>query len=146
MSKIIAINVPDIGNFKDIPVIEILVKVGDTVTAEQSLVTLETDKATMDVPAPVAGVVKELKVKVGDTVSEGSVILMLENEGQDQGSRIKDQVKTGPELVEVAGAGAGVAQSSILDPRSSFLHAEVLVLGAGPGGYTAAFQIGRAHV
>lgn len=67
MSKTIAVNVPDIGNFKDIPVIEILVKVGDTVTAEQSLVTLETDKATMDVPTPVAGVVKELKVKVGDT-------------------------------------------------------------------------------
>ena len=78
MSKIIAVNVPDIGNFKDIPVIEILVKVGESVTAEQSLITLETDKATMDVPAPVAGVVKELKLKVGDTVSEGSVILMLE--------------------------------------------------------------------
>ena len=84
MSKIIAINVPDIGNFKDIPVIEILVKVGETVTAEQSLVTLETDKATMDVPAPAAGVVKELKVKVGDTVSEGSVILMLETAEQSQ--------------------------------------------------------------
>ena len=65
---------PDIGDFKDIPVIEVLVKAGDTVSIEQSLVTLETDKATMDVPSPVAGVVKELKVKVGDKVSEGSVI------------------------------------------------------------------------
>ncbi len=78
MSQTIAINVPDIGNFKDIPVIEILVKVGETVSAEQSLITLETDKATMDVPAPVAGVVKEIKLRVGDTVSEGSLILMLE--------------------------------------------------------------------
>ena len=91
MSKIIAINVPDIGNFKDIPVIEILVKVGETVTAEQSLVTLETDKATMDVPAPAAGVVRELKVKVGDTVSEGSVILILET--QDARSGIQDSAK-----------------------------------------------------
>ena len=65
MSQTIAVNVPDIGDFKDIPVIEVLVKPGDTVTAEQSLITLETDKATMDVPAPVAGVVKELKVKSG---------------------------------------------------------------------------------
>src|SRR5512139_3812315 len=78
MSKIIAVNVPDIGNFKDVPVIEVMVKAGDTVKAEQSLVTLETDKATMDVPAPFAGVVTEVKVKVGDTVSEGALIFVLE--------------------------------------------------------------------
>ena len=82
MSQTIEIKVPDIGNFHDIPVIEVLVNAGDTVTAEQSLITLETDKATMDVPAPVAGVVKELKLKVGDKVSEGSVILMLESTEQ----------------------------------------------------------------
>ncbi|KND55957.1 Dihydrolipoamide acetyltransferase component of pyruvate dehydrogenase complex [Candidatus Paraburkholderia kirkii] len=69
---------PDIGDYKDVPVIEVLVKVGDTVEPEQSLVTLESDKATMDVPSPASGTVKELKVKVGDTVSEGSLILVLE--------------------------------------------------------------------
>src|SRR5436190_15787799 len=72
------VKVPDIGDFKDIPVIEILVKPGDTVKPEDPLVTLESDKATMDVPAPAAGTVKELRVKVGDKVSEGSVILALE--------------------------------------------------------------------
>ncbi|MBN3758369.1 dihydrolipoyl dehydrogenase, partial [Paraburkholderia sp. Tr-20389] len=72
------IKVPDIGDYKDVPVIEVAVKVGDRVEKEQSLVTLESDKATMDVPSPAAGVVKELKVKVGDNVSEGSVLLLLE--------------------------------------------------------------------
>ena len=74
----IEVKVPDIGDFTNIPVIEILVKVGDTVRAEDALVTLESDKATMEVPAPSAGVVKELKVKLGDKVSEGSIILILE--------------------------------------------------------------------
>ena len=82
MSQTIEVKVPDIGDFKDVAVIEVFVKAGDNVEAEQSLITLETDKATMDVPSPAAGVVKELKVKVGDTVSEGSVILMLEAEAQ----------------------------------------------------------------
>ena len=77
----VAVKVPDIGDFKDVPVIEVFVKVGDAVKAEDSLVTLESDKATMDVPAPSAGVVKELKVKVGDKVSEGSVILLLDAAG-----------------------------------------------------------------
>src|SRR5436309_12631887 len=73
------VKVPDIGDFKDVPVIEVLVKPGDVVKPEDALVTLESDKATMDVPAPTAGTVKELKVKVGDKVSEGSVILLLES-------------------------------------------------------------------
>src|SRR3954465_14948490 len=70
--------VPDIGDFKNIPVIEVLVKPGDTVKAEDSLITLESDKATMEVPAPFAGVVKELKIKPGDKVSQGAAILILE--------------------------------------------------------------------
>ncbi len=78
MSNIIEVKVPDIGEFKDVPVIEVLVKAGDNVKAEDSLVTLESDKATMEVPAPAAGVVKELKVKVGDKVSEGALVVMLE--------------------------------------------------------------------
>ena len=156
MSKTIAVNVPDIGNFKDIPVIEILVKVGDTVAAEQSLITLETDKATMDVPAPAAGVVKELKVKVGDTVSEGSVILMLEATGQNQ-EQSQKQIPPSPPLqsgvtttatASVSASQPGTAPhfekgglGGISTPGvKGDLHAEVVVLGAGPGGYTAAFR------
>ncbi|HIE4199059.1 TPA: biotin/lipoyl-containing protein, partial [Burkholderia cenocepacia] len=75
------VKVPDIGDYKDVPVIEIGVKVGDTVEKEQSLVTLESDKATMDVPSPAAGVVKDIKVKVGDSVSEGTLIVLLEAAG-----------------------------------------------------------------
>ncbi|OGS98479.1 MAG: branched-chain alpha-keto acid dehydrogenase subunit E2 [Gallionellales bacterium RIFCSPLOWO2_12_FULL_59_22] len=79
MAEIKQIQVPDIGNFKDVNVIEVLVKAGDTVKAEDALITLETDKATMDVPAPFAGVVKEMKVKAGNKVSQGAVILLLES-------------------------------------------------------------------
>ncbi len=75
----IEVKVPDIGDFKDIPVIEVFVKPGDTVAAEDSLVTLESDKATMDVPSPAAGIVKEVHVKVGDKVSEGSLIVVLDS-------------------------------------------------------------------
>ena len=78
MSQIIEIKVPDIGDYKDVPVIEVLVKVGDTVEKEQSIVVLESDKATMDVPSSHSGVVKEVKVKIGDSLSEGSVVIMLE--------------------------------------------------------------------
>ncbi|MBE0628513.1 MAG: branched-chain alpha-keto acid dehydrogenase subunit E2, partial [Burkholderia vietnamiensis] len=81
MSQAIEVKVPDIGDYKDVPVIEVLVKVGDTVEPEQSLVTLESDKATMDVPSPAAGVVKDIKVKVGDAVSEGTLIVLLEAAG-----------------------------------------------------------------
>jgi len=77
----IEVKVPDIGDFKDIPVIEVFVKVGDTVKAEDSLVSLESDKATMDVPSPAAGVVREMKIKLGDKASEGTVILMLDTAG-----------------------------------------------------------------
>jgi dihydrolipoamide dehydrogenase len=141
MSKTIAVNVPDIGNFKDIPVIEILVKVGETVTAEQSLITLETDKATMDVPSPVAGVVKELKLKVGDTVSEGSVILMLETEAAAGAPAATAAVATAAKPASAAATAPQAAPAAA--PRSTEkgdIHAEVVVLGAGPGGYTAAFR------
>src|SRR3954469_18190174 len=76
----VEVKVPDIGDFKSVEVIEVLVKPGDTVAKEQSLVTLESDKATMEIPSPDAGVVKELKVKTGDKVSQGSAILILESQ------------------------------------------------------------------
>ena len=75
----IEVKVPDIGDFTDVPVIEVLVKPGDTVKAEDALVTLESDKATMDVPAPSAGTVKSIAVKVGDKVSQGALVLVLES-------------------------------------------------------------------
>src|SRR3970040_1407918 len=78
MSNLIEVKVPDIGDFKDVPVIEVLVKPGDAVEKEDSLITLESDKATMEVPSPAAGVVKQLRIKVGDKVSKGSPILTLE--------------------------------------------------------------------
>ncbi|MCE3003805.1 MAG: hypothetical protein LW860_14060, partial [Xanthomonadaceae bacterium] len=81
MAAIKEAKVPDIGNYKDVPVIEWLVAVGDTVKAEQGLLTLESDKATMEVPAPFAGVVRELKVKVGDAVSEGTIVALIEESG-----------------------------------------------------------------
>ena len=147
MSNIITVKVPDIGDFKDIPVIEVLVKAGDTVAVEQSLITLETDKATMDVPAPVAGVVKQVKVKVGDKVTQGSVILTLEQK-QDAGDGIQDvgmkSESSGLKIEEPAKPTAPVLPASRIQHPQSFvkgdIHAEVLVLGAGPGGYTAAFR------
>jgi pyruvate dehydrogenase E2 component (dihydrolipoamide acetyltransferase) len=79
MSKLIEIHVPDIGDYSDVPVIEVLVKVGDVIEKEQSVVTLESDKATMDVPSSHAGLVKEIKVKVGDLISEGALVLVIES-------------------------------------------------------------------
>src|SRR5882762_5583351 len=78
---LVKVKVPDIGDFKDVEIIELLVKPGDTVKAEQSLITVESDKASMEIPSTHAGVVKELKVKIGDKVNEGSLLLMVESEG-----------------------------------------------------------------
>src|SRR3954463_11112859 len=82
MSKTIEVKVPDIGDYKNIPVIEVLVKPGDSIGKEDTLVTLESDKATMDVPSPSSGVVKDLKIKVGDKVSEGALLLTLDADGE----------------------------------------------------------------
>ena len=88
--------VPDIGDFKDIPVIEVLVKPGDHVKAEESLITLESDKATMEVPAPFDGVIKELRVKVGDDVSEGTVILSLEEASPSREPQMNEDTPAAP--------------------------------------------------
>jgi dihydrolipoamide dehydrogenase len=137
------IKVPDIGDFSDIPVIEIHVAAGDTVAAEDPLVTLESDKATLDVPAPVAGTVTELRVAVGDTVSAGSVIMVIDAEGGDAAPAASATTPT-QQVTETAAAqpaatatAAPVAAANI---QRGDQHAEVLVLGAGPGGYTAAFR------
>jgi dihydrolipoamide dehydrogenase len=127
MSQIIAVKLPDIGGFKDVAIIEVLVKAGDTVSAEQSLITLETDKATMEVPSPSAGKITEMKVKLGDKVSEGSVILMLETSAAPVPvSPAAPKAATSPAPQAAPTPPARIAQGDI--------HAEVVVLGAGPGG------------
>ena len=131
----IEIKVPDIGDFKDIPVIEVLVKPGDIVNKEDSLVTLESDKATMEVPSTHAGTVKEIKVKVGDKVSQGSLIAILET--TDATAAV---AQAAPAASAPSKTGLREALSSTLASLDADLHAEVLVLGAGPGGYTAAFR------
>jgi dihydrolipoamide dehydrogenase len=125
MNKLIEVKVPDIGDFKDVPVIEVLVKAGDTVAKEDPLITLESDKATMEIPAPQAGEVKELKIKIGDKVSQGSLILTLHTAASAPAES--------PKSVQAAPAVAA-------GKPAADIHAEVVVLGAGPGGYTAAFR------
>jgi dihydrolipoamide dehydrogenase len=144
MSQIIEIKVPDIGNFDAVAVIEIAVKAGDTVEKEQSLITLETDKATMDVPSTVAGVVKQIKIKVGDKVAHGSVILTLETEAQiapAAATPAPAASKPAPQTPTPAAAPVAAAPAKSASPvTKGDIHAEVVVLGAGPGGYTAAFR------
>lgn len=132
MSQLIEVKVPDIGDYKDVPVIEVSVKAGDTVKVDDALVTLESDKATMYVPAPVAGVVKELRVKVGDRVSEGAVVLVVEaaEAGATAASAPAPAAAPEPAAAPVAGSFAGKAD----------IECDMLVLGGGPGGYSAAFR------
>jgi dihydrolipoamide dehydrogenase len=143
----IEIKVPDIGGHKDVPVLEVLVKPGDSVKKEDPLITLESDKATMDVPAPQAGVVKEVKVKPGDKLSHGSVILMLEpGEGAATAPAASApatpaaKAPAPPPPAAAAHAGTSPAAATPYAGPKGDIHAEVLVLGAGPGGYTAAFR------
>ena len=138
MNPTVEIKVPDIGDFKNIPVIEVLVKPGDTVSAEDSLVTLESDKATMDIPAPSAGVVKTISLKPGDRVSMGTLILTLEAPGAAAPSA--QAASPAPAAAKPAAPAApGPAAAPKSDIKAD-IHAEVVVLGAGPGGYTAAFR------
>ncbi|SAL58924.1 dihydrolipoamide dehydrogenase [Caballeronia turbans] len=132
------VKVPDIGDFKDIPVIEVHVKPGDTVEKEQSLITLESDKATMDVPSPAAGTVKEVKLKVGDTVSEGTLVLTLEGGGAASASA----PAPAPQQAAPAAAAAAPAPAPQAGSYSGAADVEcdMLVIGAGPGGYSAAFR------
>jgi dihydrolipoamide dehydrogenase len=122
------VRVPDIGDFKEVEVIEVLVKPGDAVSKEQSLITLESDKATMEIPSPGPGVVKELRIKVGDKVSQGSPILLLES--QEARSEAPPRPKV-PEAPRPAAPGLSTGAD---------VECDVVVLGAGPGGYSAAFR------
>jgi dihydrolipoamide dehydrogenase len=140
---IIEVKVPDIGDFKDVAVIELLVKPGDTVKVEQSLVTVESDKASMEIPSSAAGVVKELRVKVGDTVNEGSVLLMLDAEGAAATTAPAPAVSAAPAAAAPAPAPAAAptaAPAAASYAGGADLDCDLLVLGAGPGGYSAAFR------
>ncbi|PCI17804.1 MAG: dihydrolipoamide dehydrogenase, partial [Piscirickettsiaceae bacterium] len=129
MASLIEIKVPDIGEFDEgVEVIEINVSVGDSVAVEDSIVTLESDKASMDVPSTAAGVVQDINVSVGDKVSEGTLLIKLESSVQHD-SAVDDGI---PVAMPISTPVENVAAVS--------LHAEVLVMGAGPGGYTAAFR------
>jgi len=147
MTQIIEIKVPDIGDFKDVPVIEILVAPGDKVEKETSLVTLETEKASMEIPSPLAGEVKAIQVKVGDKVSEGSVLLTLLAADETASQKISETKKTVGSTSQQPTTEIPLSPNKILSPTPSTtpiargdIYADVVVIGAGPGGYTAAFR------
>ena len=138
----IDVQVPDIGDFKDVGVIEILVKPGDTVAVDQSLITVESDKASMEIPSSHAGVVKDIRLKLGDTVNQGSVILSLEVAGAAAAAPAAPAAAPAaataapaPSPAQPAAAGPAGSHSGPVD-----LDCDLLVLGAGPGGYSAAFR------
>ncbi len=145
MSQIIEVKVPDIGDFKDVPVIELCVKVGDTVKLDDALVTLESDKATIDIPSPMAGIVKELKVAVGDKVSEGTLVAVLEAQGEVAAAQPAEVAAPAAAPVAAKPAAPAAAPVPQVAPAGQYggpvdLECEMLVLGAGPGGYSAAFR------
>jgi dihydrolipoamide dehydrogenase len=139
--SLIEVKVPDIGDFKEVEVIELMVKPGDTIKVDQSLVTVESDKASMEIPSSHAGVVKELKVKIGDKVAEGSLLLLLE---------AADAAASAPAAAPAPAAAAptpapAAAPAAPAPAAGSYagkvdVECDMLVLGAGPGGYSAAFR------
>ncbi|QHP71224.1 dihydrolipoyl dehydrogenase [Bradyrhizobium sp. LCT2] len=133
MAQQIEVKVPDIGDFKDVAVIEVMVKPGETVAVDTSLIMVESDKASMEIPSSHAGIVKEVKVRVGDKVSEGSIILVLETAGAAAAPPPAPASK--PAATSSAAAPVPASHSGKAD-----IECEMLVLGAGPGGYSAAFR------
>ncbi len=145
----IEIKVPDIGDYSDVPVIELLVAVGDTVKKDQGLVTLESDKATLEVPSSAAGVVKEIKVKLGDSLSEGDVVVVLEAEGAAAPAAPAAAAAPAPAAPASkppvtpshrAPAEPAAPQPALSSGKPADIECRMVVLGAGPGGYTAAFR------
>ncbi len=149
--SIVDIKVPDIGDFDEVAVIEVLVKAGDTVKAEQSLITVESDKASMEIPSSHAGVVKELKVKLGDKVKQGSVVLTLEAAGASAVAPAQTSVRAepveAPSTLRQAQDGPSSGRTAVSAAPAAATHSggadiecDMLVLGGGPGGYSAAFR------
>ncbi|MHB1057468.1 MAG: dihydrolipoyl dehydrogenase [Rhodanobacter sp.] len=155
MANTIEIKVPDIGGHDNVPVIEVLVKAGDTVAKEQSLITLESDKATMEIPSSAAGVIRELKLKVGDEVSEGTVIAVLEVAGDASlpsppgsgGEGTAEAKSPAPAVPSPTPSGRPLPRGEGKSPqaastsgRKADIECKLVVLGSGPGGYSAAFR------
>ena len=138
MSQIVEVVVPDIGNFESVDVIEVLVSVGDTIAKEDSLITVESDKASMDIPASHAGVIKELKIAVGDKVAKGSLILLLE--AAASAAAPADKPAAAPATPATTPAPAAAAPVAATGSGNNDVTTQVVVLGSGPGGYTAAFR------
>ncbi|MCO6440297.1 MAG: dihydrolipoyl dehydrogenase [Nitrococcus mobilis] len=143
MAEPTEVRIPDIGDFENVEIIEVLVKPDDRIQAEDSLITLESDKASMEIPSPIAGVVKEIKVKVGDKVSQGDLILLAEVDEPDATATERDESPAQP----TTAAPAPTAHEESTDraaatrqPADSDADCDVLVIGAGPGGYSAAFR------
>jgi dihydrolipoamide dehydrogenase len=142
MSQLTEVFVPDIGNFDSVDVIEVLVKAGDVIAKEDALVTLESDKASMDIPSSHAGTVKEVKVKVGDKVAKGSLILLVEAsaaEAAPLAASAPAPAAAAPAPTQAA-APAAPAPVAAAPSGNNDIDTEVVVLGSGPGGYTAAFR------
>jgi len=149
MTQRIEIKVPDIGNYSDVPVIELLVKPGDTVRPDQGLLTLESDKATMEVPSPAAGTIVELKVGLGDALSEGMVVAILETADDkaatgapaaQSSAASASPAKPGAPVKSAPAAARAAPTAAAGSGRTADVSCAMLVLGAGPGGYTAAFR------
>lgn len=158
MANTIEIKVPDIGNYSGVPVIEILVKPGDAVTKDQGIVTLESDKATMEVPSPAAGVIKEIKVKLGDEIGEGALVAILESAEAGVASPKSEPASKSEPSPAPAGhplpGGEGKVEgkpppalavtpalkAAAASGRKADVECQIVVLGSGPGGYTAAFR------
>jgi dihydrolipoamide dehydrogenase len=132
MSNLVEVKVPDIGDFAEVPVIDLFVKVGDSIKVDDAICTLESDKATMDVPSPVAGVVKEVLVQLGAKVAEGSLLIKVE-----AGAAVNPEKAAKTESAPAAAVAAPVAATHA---GGADIECEMLVLGAGPGGYSAAFR------
>ncbi|MDE1895434.1 MAG: FAD-dependent oxidoreductase, partial [Xanthomonadaceae bacterium] len=144
MANTIEIKVPDIGGHENVPVIEVLVKAGDTVAKEQSLITLESDKATMEIPSTASGVIRELRLKVGDEVSEGALIVVLDVAGDaaEQGAAPAKAAEPAAKASAPAPAPAPAKAVPAAAPsgKGADIECKLVVLGSGPGGYTAAFR------
>ncbi|WP_447940809.1 dihydrolipoyl dehydrogenase [Pseudoxanthomonas mexicana] len=135
---LIEAKVPDIGDYDGVPVIEILIAVGDTVKKDQGLVTLESDKATMEVPSPAAGVIKEIKVKLGDSLAEGSLVAILEGEGTAAAPAKAAPVAPSP--AAPAAPATSAPKPALGTGKTADIECRIVVVGSGPGGYTAAFR------
>ncbi|CAG4885995.1 dihydrolipoyl dehydrogenase [Paraburkholderia gardini] len=148
--SLVEVKVPDIGDFKDVDVIEVNIKPGDTIEVEQALMTLESDKASIEVPSDAAGTVKEVKVKAGDKVSQGTVIAIVESAGAGTADApkavTKEPEKTGAPAPGAAAPAEAAKQPAAAAPQagsfsgSADIECDMLVLGSGPGGYSAAFR------